>query len=145
MARGYPVDRSFDLPAAHRAAAPRLRITGAAQLADLPGYRVLDHFIAFDDVRTLQAYFTARNQPPEARYRLLHKVSAFNVENAAEGNLSCSQLCILTIVIQTQQLSLRSGIVGDHYLERFKHSHHGWHTGLQILSQHVLQQRKVHH
>jgi hypothetical protein len=66
-------------------------------LHDIPG-RVLDHILAFDDVRVLQAYLAARLETEVLRRRHLHEIIAFDPDFPGEWNFPGASIFVSRIV-----------------------------------------------
>ena len=98
MLRRYPMDRPFHFAPGKPAAALRKRVIGAAKLRNLTCIRVLDHFLAPDEIRPLQPYLGIQAQPVKALRRLLHKVVPLDINGFGKRNLSFSHRLVLTVV-----------------------------------------------
>ena len=120
----------------------RHRVVGAAQFGDV-AFGILNHLLAFDEVRVAQTHFAARRETEELLGRLLHEIVAFDVDHLREGNLTRSGRFVLRIVDRREEFRLVLVVVGDDHFQRVEYGHATLGDLVQVFADAVFQLAEV--
>ena len=115
-----PVDGTLDLFPGIRPTRARIEVGRAAEFRHL-ARGVLDHFVALDDARVLEADFAARAQAEVLRRWNLPEVIALDVDFAGEQHLADTRGRVFRIVHRVDLDHFARGEIGQHDLDRIEH------------------------
>ena len=137
----HPLDRSLDLAVRRSAAAPRIRIVGAAEFRDLARC-ILDDLITFNNIGMLEADLAARLQAEELLRCVLHEILAVDIELTAEGHITLPAVRRTVFCQKIFRLALR--IVREDKFQRAQHCHNTRCIAVEFVAHAVFEHGTVH-